>query len=426
MNVSLLTILAIVYLVIAIVSIIYFILITFEKPDILFQEEFGKLSEEPFVSIIVPTYNEENNILTCLQSLKMLDYSNYEIILSDGGSADRTVELAKPYVDKVIIEKALPEGWIGKNYGCHIASEIAEGEILLFTDADTYHRRDSLKKTISVLQQKNAGLLSMMPYQRVEKWWESIVPIYFFLSHLASEGKKNVNDPNKPTNFLAIGQYLLFTREAYEKIGGHVRLKGSIIEDLAFARVVKTQLNSLYFMDSHKLVAVRMYPDSPRHMWTGFKKCLYAGTKFTPSKRIIYIIFSAIWAISSPITVVLAALYSNWVWILICSLIMLVYPVQMAIFWHGKGKHYYLSYLFFPMLLLAFLFTLIVSTLEILITKKTTWKGRTYCPDLKAGLNNNGKYRTSVGEIIFEDPPLEPDFNFTPQSKMLNESFQDS
>ena len=109
MNVSLLTILAIVYLVIAIISIIYFILITFERPDILFQEEFGKLSEEPFVSIIVPTYNEENNILTCLHSLKMLDYSNYEIILSDGGSNDRTVELAKPYVDKGLVEETLPK-----------------------------------------------------------------------------------------------------------------------------------------------------------------------------------------------------------------------------------------------------------------------------------------------------------------------------
>ncbi|NPE09442.1 MAG: glycosyltransferase [Asgard group archaeon] len=64
--------------------------------------------EQPFVSIIVPTYNEESNIALCLQSLKELNYSRYEIIVSDGGSTDRTVEMAKSFVDKVVIDKIVP------------------------------------------------------------------------------------------------------------------------------------------------------------------------------------------------------------------------------------------------------------------------------------------------------------------------------
>ena len=425
MTVNLLTILAIVYLFIALISIIYFVSITFQRSDILFHEEFGKLSEEPFVSIIVPTYNEENNILTCLRSLKKLDYSNYEIIVSDGGSTDRTVELATPLADKIVVDETLPEGWIGKNYGCHLAYEMAEGELLLFTDADTYHRHDSLRKTVSVLQQKNAGLVSLLPYQILKKWWEGMVPVYFFLSHLASEGKRSINDPNKPTNFLAIGQYLLFTREAYEKIGGHERLKGSIIEDFAFGRVVKKELNSLYFMDSHKLISVQMYPTSAKHMWTGFKKVLYPGTKFTPPKRIAYIVLNAVWAISSPVAVVLASLYSNWVWILIFSILMCIYPLQMYIYWNSRGKHFYLTYILYPIALLTFFITLGASTFEILLSKKTTWKGRRYQPDLNAGLHGDSHFN-KVGEIIFEDPPLEPDFNFAPKSQRFEETRQDS
>ncbi|MHA1225039.1 MAG: glycosyltransferase, partial [Candidatus Heimdallarchaeaceae archaeon] len=70
-------------------------------------------SSAPSVSIIVPTLNEERNIENCLKSLLELDYPLVEIIVVDGGSEDRTVEIAKKWTDKVIVDSFLPRGWIG-------------------------------------------------------------------------------------------------------------------------------------------------------------------------------------------------------------------------------------------------------------------------------------------------------------------------
>jgi glycosyltransferase involved in cell wall biosynthesis len=58
------------------------------------------------VSVIVPTYNEERYIKFCILALKNQDYNGeYEIIVSDGGSKDNTVKIARKLADKVIICK---------------------------------------------------------------------------------------------------------------------------------------------------------------------------------------------------------------------------------------------------------------------------------------------------------------------------------
>ncbi|NHJ88081.1 MAG: glycosyltransferase [Asgard group archaeon] len=385
-----LTIISIIYFVLVAIMLIYFLLINTNIKEKLSDKYLQTIPNEPFVSIIIPTLNEAHNIEKCLISLRSLNYSNYEIILSDGGSNDNTIDLAKPYVDQLIVDKSLPNGWIGKNYGCHLGYEVAKGEILLFTDADTVHKPDSLRIFISTLLEKRIGLITVFPYQELQKWWESIVPIYFYLSNISSGGIKKVNDSREDDSFLGIGQYLLFTREAYNKIGGHLRIKGSIIEDYAFARIVKKQLHSLYYLPAHKLVTAHMYPDSFRHSWTGFKKVLYAGTKLTPPKRMLLVLNTNLAIIFSPIMLILTALFADSItWPIIMAFTYLLQASTFAIYWHKKGRHFWLTYLLFPFLMSGFLLTLISSTLELVFGKTTTWKGRKYEPDLSAGLNGN-------------------------------------
>jgi glycosyltransferase involved in cell wall biosynthesis len=373
-------------------ALIHYTIISIRRREELDDNFLKSLPKEPSVSIIVPTFNEENNIEKCLKSLKSLNFSNFEIILSDGGSTDKTVEIAKPYADKIIVEKELPEGWVGKNYGCHLGAEVAKGELLLFTDADTWHRPNSLRTTVNILLREKAGLFTMLPYQDMKKWWESIVPIYFFLSHITSGGIRRINDPREPDSFLGIGQYLLFTRDAYDKIGGHTRIKGSIIEDYAFARIVKMQLHSLYYTCCHKMVHVQMYPESFEHCWTGFKKVLYAGTKLTPPRKIALALNFVLLTIFSPAILILTVFYTNTiVWPIIMAAVYTLVIVAFASYWHNKGRHFWVTYLFFPFLMLFFIFTMIASTFEILFSKKTKWKGRVYKPDLRAGLNGYNK-----------------------------------
>ncbi|NIS09309.1 MAG: glycosyltransferase family 2 protein [Candidatus Dadabacteria bacterium] len=102
------------------------------------------------LSIIIPTLNEAGYIGRTLTSI--LEYNFYEkkpeIILVDSGSSDKTVELAKPYVDKVIVLKTKTSGkWEALNTG----AEASSGQILLFLDADTILPKDYDKEIETAL-----------------------------------------------------------------------------------------------------------------------------------------------------------------------------------------------------------------------------------------------------------------------------------
>lgn len=95
------------------------------------------------ISIVVPALNEEEFIEDCLQSLKNQDYSKeYEIIVMDNGSEDRTPEIAEEYCDKLFIESDLSLYEL-RNKGIREA----DGEIIVQTDADCIAPRNWLKES---------------------------------------------------------------------------------------------------------------------------------------------------------------------------------------------------------------------------------------------------------------------------------------
>ncbi|MFA5296067.1 MAG: glycosyltransferase [Methanoregulaceae archaeon] len=85
------------------------------------------------ISVVVPAYNEEQNIRACLESLEGQTFprDQYEVIVVDGGSKDRTREIAAEYADLVFIQTAKKVGG-ARNDGALKAA----GEILATTDAD--------------------------------------------------------------------------------------------------------------------------------------------------------------------------------------------------------------------------------------------------------------------------------------------------
>ena len=85
-----------------------------------------------FVSIIIPTYNEEKNIENALKSIRNQDYKHFEIIVSDSKSKDKTRQIAKKYGARLVIDDRKGIG-AGRNFG----AKYARGNILLFLDADT-------------------------------------------------------------------------------------------------------------------------------------------------------------------------------------------------------------------------------------------------------------------------------------------------
>lgn len=91
------------------------------------------LDQPPFVSIVIPVFNEERYLGDCLQSLMALDYpkEQLEIILVDNGSTDNTLGIAKTYPIKIFIKEKVKVGAV-RNFGV----THAQGELIVFLDSD--------------------------------------------------------------------------------------------------------------------------------------------------------------------------------------------------------------------------------------------------------------------------------------------------
>lgn len=102
------------------------------------------------ISVIVPTYNEELCIAEFLSALQQHFFS--EVIIVDGGSKDRTCEIAKKYTDTVYISQKK-----GRAAQMNLGAARAKHDILLFLHADTYLPHNAKSEIQSGIQQKKCG-----------------------------------------------------------------------------------------------------------------------------------------------------------------------------------------------------------------------------------------------------------------------------
>jgi biofilm PGA synthesis N-glycosyltransferase PgaC len=110
------------------------------KPD----KSFYEVNEKPFVSILVPCFYEEQNLFPTLASLTNLNYSNYEVIVIDDGSRDKTWKVARRFLVNDhfrFLRKTKNEG---KSMALNDAILVARGEIIVVIDADARVKPDFL------------------------------------------------------------------------------------------------------------------------------------------------------------------------------------------------------------------------------------------------------------------------------------------
>ena len=211
------------------------------------------------LSVIVPARNEEAGLAACLHSLASQSNIDFEIIVIDDHSTDRTREIALSFPQVTLIEAGpLPENWTGKNNAVFAGAKAARGEWLLFTDADTIHRPGSLASSLEEAMHCAAALLSYSPEQIVTGFWQKAVMPVIFAELAASFRPAQVSDP-KSSSAAANGQYILITREAYDAVGGHAAIARSLLEDVALARAVKQSGRRIFFRFGGDAVQTCMY-----------------------------------------------------------------------------------------------------------------------------------------------------------------------
>src|SRR5271167_1446404 len=217
------------------------------------------VTERPMVSVIVPARNEESCLGACLESLAAQAGLSFEIIVVDDGSTDRTREIARSFSGVRVVDPGpLRAGWSGKNNALVAGAKAAQGEWLLFTDADTVHRAGSLARSVAEVRQQKAALLSYSPEQEVRGLWEKAVMPVIFAELASTYHPSEVSDPASSAA-AANGQYILVSREAYDAVGGHAAVATSLLEDVALARAVKASGRRIFFRYGGDAVRTRMY-----------------------------------------------------------------------------------------------------------------------------------------------------------------------
>ncbi len=98
------------------------------------------------LSIIIPVYNEAENIVASLRRLRDYRFQGHEVIVVDGGSRDNSFDCAMGLVDKLLMSKP------GRALQMNIGAEQAQGDVLLFLHADTRLPKDADKLIADVIE----------------------------------------------------------------------------------------------------------------------------------------------------------------------------------------------------------------------------------------------------------------------------------
>jgi len=249
----------------------------------------------PMVSILVPARDEEKRIAGCVHSLLAQDYPSFEVLVLDDQSSDSTRTILEQIASsqpklRVLYGSAPSEGRVGKNWACHQLARQAQGDLLLFTDADTLHQPQTLRAVVTALMGEQADLLTGFPRQEVRTWGERLLVPFFSWAFLCFNPVWLAYRLRLPALSNAVGQLMLFRREAYAAIGGHDGVSSEIVDDLMLARKIKAaglRWRVLYVTD---LISCRMYLGS-RDAIDGFVKNLFAAFDF----RLLPFSFIFIW-----------------------------------------------------------------------------------------------------------------------------------
>jgi glycosyltransferase involved in cell wall biosynthesis len=231
------------------------------------------------VSVIIPARNEEACLGACLESLVAQSGVAFEIVLVDDHSTDRTREIASSFPHVRVIDPApLPAGWTGKNNAVTAGARAAQGDWLLFTDADTVHLPGSLARSLAEVRERGVDLLSYSPRQIVKTCWEKAVMPVIFAELAATYRPADVSNPRSRAA-AANGQYILVSRDAYDAVGGHASVASDLLEDVALARAIKHSGRAIFFRYGGDAVQTRMYRDFAqlREGWTKNLAALFAS-----------------------------------------------------------------------------------------------------------------------------------------------------
>lgn len=225
-------------------------------------------SEWPKLSIVIPARNEGAHVLNALKAKLSDGYRALQVVLVDDRSTDDTGAQARALNDPrltVTRVDSLPEGWLGKLNALNQGLQSANGEWILFSDADVHLARGTLAKLIDWAEREGIDSIAAVP--KITPGGPVITAALAAFSRFIVTFPRlwAVEDP-KSKAAMGVGAFNLFRRSALEKSPGLEWLKMEIADDAALGIMLKRhgakqrvviaqEAVSLEFYDSYSVMA---------------------------------------------------------------------------------------------------------------------------------------------------------------------------
>ena len=213
-------------------------------------------------SVLIPARDEEANIGACVASVLVSTHDDFEVIVLDDGSSDRTAEIVRTMMAhdaRLRYESAppLPGGWNGKQHACHVLSTLARMPQLVFIDADVRLEPDGLARLVHGLDA--VDLVSGVPRQIMKSVIERLfVPMIntLILGYLPVPLMRRRADVGLGAG---CGQMMAVRAGAYRQAGGHAAIRTSLHDGLKLPRLFRTVGLQTDLVDGTRLAHCRMY-----------------------------------------------------------------------------------------------------------------------------------------------------------------------
>jgi chlorobactene glucosyltransferase len=253
-------------------------------------------ADAPRVSVICPARNEALHIEGFVRAALASTYPNFELIVIDDHSTDGTGDIARRAGNgdarlKVIEPPPLPAGWFGKQWACHAGAQVATGELLMFTDADTRHAPELLVRSVNALRSRGSDLLSVAGQQELVTFWERAVqPTIFTILFSAFGGTEAISATTNPKQKIANGQCFLVRSAPYRELNGHVAVRNFAAEDLMIAQQWCAAGKKVHVVAGMEYLSTRMYT-SLREVVGGWSKNAFAAGRYVlPDNKAVHLL----------------------------------------------------------------------------------------------------------------------------------------
>lgn len=239
----------------------------------------------PSVAIIFAAKDEQREIEEAVRSMLKVDYPNLKYTAVNDRSTDQTGDILNRLAEEderlnVVHVEELPDGWLGKNNALHQAAVATDTDYLLFTDADVSFDAECVKRAIGYTESHGVDHLTMFPKVPMPGLMLNAFVVFFFKTFVLYYQAWRVSNRNSKA-FLGIGAFNLVRNNAFREVGGFLRIRMEVVDDLWLGKLLKQGGFRQQVLIARDDISVPWY-GSVREMIVGLDKNTYAGVNYNP------------------------------------------------------------------------------------------------------------------------------------------------